>query len=154
MENVSPQRLWTGRVLGGLAALFLFVDATGKLLRLDPVVAGTVELGYPEGSVFPLGLLLIAGVLLYVVPRSAVLGAIYLTGYLGGAVATHFRVGDPPLSHTLFPTYVAALLWGGLVLRRPRLLAVLIGNLREAAPERDPRRREEAKSALALRATR
>jgi predicted 3-demethylubiquinone-9 3-methyltransferase (glyoxalase superfamily) len=130
MGAVSTRRLWWGRVLSGLAAVFLFVDATGKLLRLDPVVAGTLELGYPEGSVVPIGLVLMAGVLLYAVPRTAVAGALYLTAYLGGAVATHVRVGSPLWSHVLFPTYVAVLLWAGLVLRRPQLLSVLLGNVR------------------------
>jgi hypothetical protein len=138
VESVTPLRLWAGRSLSGLAALLLAVDAGGKLLRVAPVVKGTLELGYPESSVVPIGLLLLAGVLLYVVPRTSALGAIYLTGYLGGAIATHVRVGSPLVSHVLFPTYVAALLWGGLVLRDPRLLAALIGGPRSAAPTSIP----------------
>jgi hypothetical protein len=125
MEPVSSLRLRIGRALSALAALFLSVDALGKLLRLAPVVSGSVELGYPERLVLPIGLLLLAGVVLYVVPRTSLLGAIYLTAYLGGAVATHVRVGSPLLSHVLFPTYVAAFVWGGLVLRNPALLSAL-----------------------------
>jgi len=121
------RRVLAGRALSGLAALFLTVDAAGKLLRLEPVVQGTVALGYPESSVLPMGLLLIAGVVLYVVPRTALLGAIHLTGYLGGAVATHVRVEHPLPSHTLSPVYVAVFVWGGLALRDPRLLVLLIG---------------------------
>ena len=122
---------WTGRVLSGLAAAFLIVDSVGKLLRVQPVIEGTVSLGYPVSVIFPLGVTLLTCVLVYLVPRTAVLGALLLTGYLGGAVATHVRVGNPLLSHALFPTYLAVMLWAGLVLRDPRLRAFL--PLRRAA---------------------
>lgn len=125
MAEISGVALWAGRTLSGIAVLFLLFDATGKLLRLAPVVEGTVKLGYSEGIVLPLGVLLLAGVILYVFPRTSVLGAIYLTAYLGGAVATHVRVGNPFATHILSGVYVAALLWGGLVLRYPRVLALL-----------------------------
>jgi len=127
MESASSARVRAGRALSGLAVLFLTFDAMVKVLKLAPGVKATVELGYPEGTVVPIGLLLLAGVALYVVPGTSVLGVIYLTAYLGGAVASHVRVGNPLLTHTLFPTYVAALLWGGLILRNPRLLGVLLG---------------------------
>jgi hypothetical protein len=116
---------WTGRVLSGLAVAFLIFDSVGKLLRVQPVVEGTAGLGYPVGVIFPLGVTLLTCVLVYLVPRTAVLGAVLLTGYLGGAVATHVRVGNPLFSHVLFPTYVAMLLWGGLVLRDRRLRGFL-----------------------------
>ena len=121
----SRRRLWTGRVLSGLAVAFLLFDSAGKLLQVPPVVDGTVRLGYPRDIVFSLGVILLSCALAYVVPRTSVLGALLLTGYLGGAVATHVRVGNPLFSHVLFPTYVAALLWGGLVLRDARLRALL-----------------------------
>ena len=127
MEPISSTQLWAGRALSGLAVLFLIFDAMVKVLKLTPGVKGTVDLGYPESAVVPIGLLLLAGVALYVVPRTSVLGMIYLTAYLGGALALQVRVGNPLFSHTLFPTYVAAFLWGGLVLRNPRLLGVLLG---------------------------
>ena len=127
MEPISPARLWTGRVLSGLSVLFLTFDAVVKLLQLPAAVTGTAELGFPESKVLAIGALLLAGVVLHVVPRTAVLGALYITAYLGGAVAAQVRVDNPLLSHVLFPTYVAAMLWGGLVLRRPRLLTVLVG---------------------------
>ena len=127
MESISGVQLWSGRVLSTLAVLFLFVDAIGKLLRVGPVVEGTVKLGYQENVVFPLGVLLLIGVLLYATPRTSVLGAIYLTAFLGGAVATHVRVGSPLATHVLFGVYVAAFLWGGLALRSPRLLTLLTG---------------------------
>jgi hypothetical protein len=134
MLPISSRRLWASRILFALVTLFLVVDAGGKLARLDPVVAGTLELGYPASSVVPIGLLLAIGVALYAVPRTAVLGAIYLTGYLGGAIATHVRVGNPLPTHTLFPVYVAGLLWLALVLRHPGLVSVLIRGGREASP--------------------
>ncbi|HSN04178.1 MAG TPA: DoxX family protein [Nitrospira sp.] len=125
MESISAVQLWSGRVLSTLAVLFLFVDAVGKLLKVAPVVEGTVKLGYPEHVVFPLGVLLLTGVVLYVTPRTSLLGAIYLTAFLGGAVATHVRVGSPLVTHVLFGVYVAVFLWSGLALRTPRLLAML-----------------------------
>jgi DoxX-like protein len=119
--------VWVGRVLSGLAVAFLIFDAVGKLLKVQPVIEGTAALGYPESSIVPIGVLLLVGVILYVIPRTSVLGAIYLAGYLGGAIASHYRLGNPLATHVLFPVYVAALLWGGLALRNPRLLAVLKG---------------------------
>ena len=118
--------VWVGRFLSGLAIAFLLFDAGGKLVRSPRVIEWTVQLGYPESTVFPIRLLLLLGVVLYAVPRTSVLGAIYLSGYLGGAVATHVRAGSPVLSHALFPVYVAACLWGGLALRSPALLRVLV----------------------------
>ena len=122
---LSKGRLWTGRIMSALPALFLFVDGVGKLVKPAPVVEGTVQLGYPESVLLGLGIVLLACTVLYVIPRSAVLGAILLTGYLGGAIATHVRVGSPLFSHMLFPVYVAALLWGGLYLRDERLRALI-----------------------------
>jgi hypothetical protein len=121
----SKKRLWAGRIMSGLVVLFLTFDAVIKLLKLPPVVEGTVRLGYPESVIFGLGVVLLLSVIAYVVPRTSVLGAVLLTGYLGGAIATHLRVGDPLLTHTLFPIYVAALIWGGLYLRDARLRTLL-----------------------------
>ena len=119
--------VWIGRVLSGMAVAFLLFDATGKLSRVGPVIEGSAKLGYPESTIVPIGVLLLLGVVLYLIPRTSVLGAIYLAAYLGGAVASHYRLGNPLASHVLFPVYVAAFLWGGLALRNARLLAVLIG---------------------------
>ena len=121
------REVWIGRVLSGIAVAFLLFDAAGKLFKVGPVIEGSAKLGYPESTIVPIGVLLLAGVVLYVIPRTSVLGAIYLAAYLGGAVASHYRLGNPLASHVLFPVYVAALLWGGLALRSPRLLAVLTG---------------------------
>jgi hypothetical protein len=112
----SRRALWTGRVISGLAVAFLIFDSVGKLLEVQPVIDGTKQLGYPPDIVFSLGVTLLSCVLAYLVPQTSVLGAVLLTGYLGGAVATHVRVGNPLFTHALFPTYVAALLWGGLLL--------------------------------------
>ena len=127
MESSIAGQVWAGRVLSGVAVAFLLFDVSGKLMRVAPVIEGTVKLGYPEGAVLPIGVLLLAGVVLYLMPPTSVLGAIYLSAYLGGAVASHYRLGNPLLSHVLFPVYVAVLLWSGLALRDPRLLSLLLG---------------------------
>jgi DoxX-like family len=126
-DTVSPgrARLWTGRVLSMLVTAFLLFDVTLKLLHPPMVVEGTAKLGYRESSILVTAILLLASLVLHLVPRTAVLGAVLLTGYLGGAVATHLRVGDPVFSHTAFPVYVGALIWAGLVLRRPSLAPLL-----------------------------
>src|SRR5574338_1275292 len=127
MEAISASQLWAGRILSGLVVVFLLLDAVGKLLRIAPVVEGTIRMGYAESAVFTLGVLLLVGVVLYVIARTSLVGAIYLTAFLGGAFATHFRVGSPLFTHILFSVYVAAFLWGGLALRDPRLLSLLMG---------------------------
>jgi hypothetical protein len=121
----SPRARRIGYALTGVAALFLAMDTVMKLLQLAPAVEGTTALGYPAGTVFLIGSIELVCLLLYLAPRTSVLGAVLMTGYLGGAVATHVRIGSPLLSHTLFPIYVAAMLWGGLSLRAPRLRALM-----------------------------
>ena len=127
VEHAANSRpaVWTGRVLSGMAASALFADSTGKLLQVQPVIDGTIALGYPPTIVFTLGVILFIGVVAYVVPRTSVLGALLLTAYLGGAVATHMRVESPLFTHVLVPVYVAAFAWGGLLLRDARLRAFL-----------------------------
>lgn len=122
---ISSSRRRTGAVLAGLPTLFLLVDGLGKVLRLAPVVEGTVVLGYPESAVVLIGLVELVCVAAYAVPQTSVLGAILVTGYLGGAVATHLRVGSPLLTHTLFPVYLGVLVWGALFLMEDRLPALL-----------------------------
>ena len=123
----SGTALWTGRVLSAVAILFMTADSIGKLLEVAPVVAGSTELGYPARTVFTIGVIELLCVVAYVIPSTSVLGALLLTAYLGGAVATHLRVENPLFSHTLFPIYVALFVWGGLVLRDARLRAFLPG---------------------------
>jgi hypothetical protein len=114
--SASTKAVWAGRVLSALPALFLLFDGVMKLVKPAAVVEATVELGYREGVILPLGGLLLACTVLYVIPRTAALGAILLTGYLGGAVATHVRVGGGAFP-VILPVILGALLWGGLCLR-------------------------------------
>jgi hypothetical protein len=123
--RISRKTLWAGRIISALPALFLLVDGIMKLVKPEPVVKATIELGYPESVIMALGMILLVGVILYMVPRTAVLGAILLTGYFGGAIAAQVRVGNPLFSHVLFLVYLAVLIWGGLFLRDPRLHALI-----------------------------
>jgi hypothetical protein len=118
---VSTKKLWAGIVISALPALFLLIDGVMKLVKPPEVVETTVQLGYPESVILGLGIVLIACTVIYVIPRTAVLGAILLTGYLGGAVATHVRIGNPLFTHILVPIYFGALIWGGLFLRDERI---------------------------------
>ena len=122
---VSKKMLWTGRVMSVLVVLFLLFDPSLKLLRLAPALEATARLGYPVSVVFPLGIVLLACTVLYAIPRTSLLGAILVTAYLGGAVATNVRVSNPLFGYILFPVYVALLLWGGLYLRDERLRALI-----------------------------
>jgi hypothetical protein len=117
---VSKSSLWAGRAISALPVLFLVVDGVMKLIRPEIVVTATLELGYQETVIIPIGVVLLISTILYVIPRTAVLGAILLTGYLGGAVATHVRVGTEAFS-LFFPAFIGALLWLGLYLRDHRL---------------------------------
>lgn len=118
---VSRKNLWAGRIISALAILFLLFDSSGKLLKLAPVVEGTVQLGYPESAILGIGIVELVCLALYVIPRTSIFGAVLLTGFLGGAVATHVRLGNPLFSHVLFPIYIGALVWGGLFLLDGRL---------------------------------
>src|SRR5438309_1292125 len=122
---ISRKSLWAGRIMTALPLLFLLIDGAAKLAKPAPVVEGTVKLGYSETVIIPLGIVLLSCTILYAIPRTSVLGAILLTGYLGGAVATHVRVGDPLFTHILFPVYLGVLIWGGLYLRDGRLRALI-----------------------------
>jgi DoxX-like family len=121
----GKRRIWTGTIISAIAVLFLLFDSVGKLLKVQPVIDGTARLGYSEGAIQPIGVILLICVVAYLIPRTAILGAVLLTGYMGGAIATHVRVGSPLLTHELFPVYVAALFWSGLFLRDERLRLVL-----------------------------
>jgi hypothetical protein len=130
MEQTQSARgpaYWSGWAMSGLVIAFLLMDAVMKLLALPVVIEASGGLGWPADADFArgLGVLLIACILLYAAPRTAVLGAILLTGFLGGAVAAHVRIGSPLFSHVLFGVYVGVALWGGLYLRDPRIRAVL-----------------------------
>jgi len=117
----SRKMLWTGRVISALVILFLLVDSGGKVARLAPYLEGTVKVGYPASLVVPLGIVLLVCTVVYAIPQTSVLGAILLTGYLGGATATHVRVGQP----FWFPIMIGVLVWAGLFLREERLRALI-----------------------------
>ncbi|HVH79323.1 MAG TPA: DoxX family protein [Stellaceae bacterium] len=114
-----------GWAMSGLVILFMIFDAVGKLIVMTPVIEATRQIGYPEDLIQPLGVIALVCALLYAIPRTAVLGAILLTAFLGGAVASHLRLGDPLFSHVLFGVYVGLLAWGGLYLRDPQLRALI-----------------------------
>jgi hypothetical protein len=122
---VSNKALWTGRILSGLVVAFLLLDGAIKLIPLDIVVQTSQELGIPVHLARTLGVLTLAGTVLYAMPRTSVLGAILLTGYLGGAIYTHLRAGSPLLTHTFFGIYLGVLIWGGLWLRDDRVRALI-----------------------------
>ena len=124
-DTPKQKRSWSGVILSAIPTLLLLMDAVGKLVKPEPVVAGTVELGYPETVIVPLGIVLLVCTILYAIPKTSVLGAILLTGYLGGAVATHVRVGSPLFTHMLFPIYLGIFIWLGLYLRDFRLRALV-----------------------------
>lgn len=124
---VSPGTLWIGRVLSGLIILFMIFDGVIKLPPLDVVTQTMVPLGWPGDANVArmLGIIGLISTALYALPRTSVLGAILLTGYLGGAIATNMRVGSPLFSHTLFGVYLGIILWSGLYLRDPRVRALI-----------------------------
>lgn len=124
MDN---KQIWAGRILSGLAIAFFVMDGVMKLMAPAPVIEATTALGWPADTktLTLLAALLLGATLLYAVPKTALLGAILLTGYLGGAVATHVRIGSPLFSHELFGVYLGVIVWAGLWLRDPRLRALL-----------------------------
>lgn len=120
-KNVSSKALWAGRIIAGLTILFFVFDVTVKVLRLPEAVEPTVRLGYPASLIFNIGIIELVCTLLYVIPQTSVLGAILLTGYLGGATAPHVRIGEP----FYFPLAMGAMVWGGIYLRESRLHALV-----------------------------
>jgi len=121
----SRAQLWAGWVLTGLVGLFMAMDAGMKLADLAPVRQASAQIGWPLALDQPIGAIELVGLILLVVPRTAVLGAIVLTGLLGGAVAAHLRIASPLVSHVLFGVYVGVIMWGGLWLRDERLRALI-----------------------------
>src|SRR3990172_7719497 len=118
---VSKTMLWVGRIMSALPVLLLLFSGAMKLVKPAPVVEGFTHLGYPASLALGIGIVELACAVVYVVPRTAVLGAILLTGYLGGATATHLRIGEP----FFMPIILGVLVWGGLYLRDDRLRALL-----------------------------
>ncbi|HKR28583.1 MAG TPA: DoxX family protein [Acidobacteriaceae bacterium] len=123
--EISRSRLWTGRIVAGIIAAFMLLDAAMKFVNPAPVREAFVRTGWPVHLSPVLGAILLASTILWLVPRTSILGAILLTGYLGGAVAANLRLEEPVFSHTLFPVYFGVLLWGSLWLRDPRITALI-----------------------------
>lgn len=122
MDNtISKSRLWTARIMGWLVILFMLMDSIFKFIQPEEVVQGTLELGYAEHHIAIIGALGLLSVLLYTFPRTSILGAVLLTGYWGGAIATHLRLDNPLFSHILFPVFLAILAWGAIWLRDERI---------------------------------
>jgi hypothetical protein len=119
---VSSKRLWAGRVVSALPALLLLFSGSMKLLRVPAVIEGMAHYGYPEHLIFYIGMLEVGCTIVYLIPRTAVLGAILMTGYLGGATATSVRIGDPAF---IGPILAGVFVWAGLYLRNERLSAVI-----------------------------
>ena len=117
--------LWTGRILTALGALFMVMDAVTHILKPAPVVEAFAHLGYPLATAIPLGVTVLICVAIYLIPQTAFLGALLLTAYLGGAVASHVRVSDPVFD-TCFPAIVAVFLWGGLFARDARIRTIMV----------------------------
>lgn len=122
--TTSKSSRWAGLIVSGLTALFLLVDGGAKLFKPAPVVEATVKLGYPESVIIPLGIVLVLCTIIYLIPATSVLGAILVTGYLGGAVATHVRSNEGVFP-IIFPVILGALIWLGLYLRDPQLRAFI-----------------------------
>lgn len=118
-------KLWLGRIITAIPVLFLVFDTAIKLLNIPAVAQSFRDLGYARNLALELGVLELVLIAIYLVPRTAILGAVLWTGYLGGAIATHVRLDNPLFSQVLFPIYVAAFLWLGLWLRDARLRATL-----------------------------
>ncbi|HYP98997.1 MAG TPA: DoxX family protein [Polyangiaceae bacterium] len=124
-HRTGKWRIRAGFGVSALPVLFLLFDSVIKLLVIPPVVESFAQLGYPISLARGIGVLELVCLTLYLLPRTAVLGGIVLTGFLGGAISTHLRIGDPLFSHVLFPVYVGLLVWGGLILRDDTLRALL-----------------------------
>lgn len=122
----SKGRIWTARIMGGLVILFMLMDSIFKFIPNEEAIKGTTELGFQLHHLPVLGTLGLISILLYAFPRTEILGAILLTGYFGGAIATHVRMDNPLFSHILFPVYLAILMWGALWLKNERFRKAIL----------------------------
>jgi hypothetical protein len=125
-RSISKGRLWTARIMGAIFILFMLFDSVSKLFKPAVAVEGTVQLGFAEHHLVPLGVIGLICTILYVIPRTSVLGAVLLTGYFGGAMATHLRLDNPLFGYILFPVYLAVLMWGALWLKDERVRRLLM----------------------------
>ncbi len=123
----SKAKVWTGRVMAGIVILFMLMDSIFKFIVNEEVIKGTVELGFSQHHLPILGTLGLLSIVLYIIPRTEVIGAILLTGYWGGAIATHVRLDNPLFTHILFPVYLGIFAWGALLIKNERLRSVIFG---------------------------
>jgi len=133
--SVSKKRLWTGYILTALIALFLLFDSSVKILRLTPAMDANARLGYPPSVILPIGIAELICLILFIVPRTSIFGAILLTGYLGGATATQVRLEDPWF---FFPIVIGMLAWGGLFLRDARLRPLILLSIDDVTKRERP----------------
>ncbi|MBX2894168.1 MAG: DoxX family protein [Cyclobacteriaceae bacterium] len=126
MENSKPSKpiLWTSYIMSGLVILFMLMDSIMKFVKPQEVIDGTLALGFTQDHLITLGSLGLISTLFYIFPRTSILGAVLLTGYFGGAIATHVRLNNPLFTHILFTAYLGILMWGGLWLRNAKLKAL------------------------------
>lgn len=124
-KGISKGRLWTARMMSGIVILFMLMDGIGKIAQPAPVVKATLALGFSERHIAVMGILGLVSTIIYAIPRTSFLGALLLTGYLGGAVASQMRVDAPLFSNILFPLYLAILLWGAIRLRDEKLRKIV-----------------------------
>lgn len=120
-KAISKSRLWTARIMSGIAILFMLIDSIMKFAQPPSVIEDTVSLGFSQHHILLLGILGLFSTLLYAIPKTSILGVVLLTGYWGGAIATHVRLDNPFFSHILFPVYLAILAWGGIWLVNDQL---------------------------------
>lgn len=147
----SKKMIWAGRILSGIVILFMVMDGVTHMTKVAPVVDAFARLGWPIGLAVVLAIVELVCVAIYAYPRTSILGAILLTGYLGGAVATHLRVGSSLFGETLFPVYLGILIWGGLYGREARLRALIPfskSTAARAAASESPMRRQAAAAQL------
>jgi hypothetical protein len=123
--SLSKKSLWAGRIASGLVVAFMLFDAVIHLMKPAPVVEAFAKLGFPLRLAVPLGIIELVCILLYMVPRTSILGAILLTGYLGGAIAIQLPTGNSLFGEVLFPVYIGVILWGGIYLRDDRLRTLI-----------------------------
>lgn len=145
----AKKMIWAGRVLSGIVILFMVFDGVIHMMKIPPVVDAFVRLGWPIGLAMTLAIIELVCVAMYAYPRTSILGAILLTGYLGGAVSTHLRVGSSLFGETLFPVYIGILMWGGLYGTEARLRALIpFSRAARTAASESPRRRQAAAARL------
>ena len=122
----STAKVWSGRIMGGIVILFMLMDTTFKFMTTEDVIKATTDLGFQAHHLPIMGTLGLLATLLYIIPRTEIIGALLLTGYWGGAIATHVRMDNPLFTHILFPVYLGVLAWGALWIKNERLRQLIV----------------------------